>query len=206
MTPVEPSADTRARILQVALKLFAEKGFSGLSIDRLARDLGVTKQAVLHHFGSKQKLYAAVLGSISERLLTDVVEGQQAGSDASDTAFVRSVLQIYDHTMGFRDETCLLMRELLDNPERASQASTWYLRPFLDSLYEQLRQSAAWADADESQIATHVYQLLGAIHYFAVSLTTLRNMYSAAAVDAMIRRYPDQLRQLANLAPAGETR
>ena len=203
MTPAEPLADTRARILDEALKLFAEKGFAGLSMDRLARELGVTKQAVLHHFGSKQKLYAAVLESISERLLTDIVENQQLDSEATDSAFVRSVLKIYEHTMAFRDETCLLMRELLDNPERASQAGTWYLRPFLDRLHSLLRQSAAWAAADESRIATHVYQVLGAIHYFPVSLTTLRNMYSPAVVDDMIKQYPEQLRQLAGLESKG---
>ena len=63
--------DTRDRFIEVALQLFSEKGFYGASMDGIAREVGLTKQALIHHFGSKEKLYGAVLGRISEALLAE---------------------------------------------------------------------------------------------------------------------------------------
>ena len=52
--------DTRERLLDQAEPLFAERGFYGVSIAAIASELGLTKQALLHHFGSKEKLYGEV--------------------------------------------------------------------------------------------------------------------------------------------------
>lgn len=186
--------DTRDRFLAAALRLFAEKGFYGASMDQIAKELGLTKQALIHHFGSKEKLYGAVLAQISEHLLSALGE--------TPYRFVDAVERIYAHTLQHGEETQLLMRELLDNRRRAEQASTWYLRPFLDGLMQALRRSPAWAEASDTEAAVHVYQLLGAINYFAVSGPTLSHMYSKAHVDRLSKGFPQHLRLLAELGPA----
>jgi AcrR family transcriptional regulator len=55
-------ARTRADILDGALRCFAEKGFSGASIEDIARSANVTKSLVLYHFGTKQELWHACIG------------------------------------------------------------------------------------------------------------------------------------------------
>ena len=60
---------TRQQFISVAKNLFAQKGFYGTSIAAIARELGLTKQALLHHFGSKEKLYGEVLRELSKVLL-----------------------------------------------------------------------------------------------------------------------------------------
>lgn len=55
---------TKDRFITVAKRKFAENGFDRTSI---ADELGLTKQAMLHHFGSKKNLYGEVLRGISER-------------------------------------------------------------------------------------------------------------------------------------------
>lgn len=185
--------ETRDRFIAAALQLFADKGFYGASMDGIARELGLTKQALIHHFGTKEKLYGAVLSEISSRLLGEM--------DDAPRSFSGAVVQIYRHTLAYPDETQVLMRELLDNRRRAEQAGTWYLKPFLDGLHATLRREPAWASASAGQVATHVYQVLGAINYFAVSLPTLAHMYSQAEVDAMQAAFVDRLRRLATLQP-----
>ena len=56
----------RQRILDTAEKHFAERGFYGVSIDAIAREVGFTKQGVLHYFRTKEKLYEAILQRISD--------------------------------------------------------------------------------------------------------------------------------------------
>jgi AcrR family transcriptional regulator len=48
--------DTRARIQQVALELFAEQGYERTSLREIAERLGVTKAALYYHFNSKEDI------------------------------------------------------------------------------------------------------------------------------------------------------
>ena len=47
--------DTRVRIQQVALELFAEQGYERTSLREIAERLGVTKAALYYHFKSKEE-------------------------------------------------------------------------------------------------------------------------------------------------------
>ncbi len=55
------SARTRTRLLDRAERLFAQKGYRGVSLRELARARGVRHFNIRHHFGSKLGLYQAVL-------------------------------------------------------------------------------------------------------------------------------------------------
>jgi len=63
-------ADRQAAILQEAARLFAERGFSGVSLEELGGAVGVSGPAVYRHFANKQALLGAILVRVSERLLS----------------------------------------------------------------------------------------------------------------------------------------
>ena len=52
---------TRQEILVAAMQEFASKGFSGARVDDIVAKTSTTKPMVYYHFGSKEKLYAAVM-------------------------------------------------------------------------------------------------------------------------------------------------
>jgi TetR/AcrR family transcriptional regulator len=54
-------AKSRRHILNVSIRLFAEKGFAGVSVDEIVDAAGVNKRMVYHYFGSKESLYQAAL-------------------------------------------------------------------------------------------------------------------------------------------------
>ena len=60
------AAERKASILAVAKVLFADKGFHGVSVDEIAKRLGVSPAVLYQHFPSKEALYEAALTSISE--------------------------------------------------------------------------------------------------------------------------------------------
>jgi AcrR family transcriptional regulator len=53
--------DTRDRILEVAIGVFAKRGYRSVSIDSIAAEAGVSRQGLLYHFASKTELLVAVL-------------------------------------------------------------------------------------------------------------------------------------------------
>ena len=60
------------RLLAVATRLFAERGYDRTSVQEIVEAAGVTKGALYHYFGSKedllQEVYARVLRLQQERL------------------------------------------------------------------------------------------------------------------------------------------
>lgn len=58
--PTRPrnAAATRAAILQSAIEHFAEAGYDGAGVRRIAEDAGVTAMLVNRYFGSKEQLFA----------------------------------------------------------------------------------------------------------------------------------------------------
>ncbi len=57
---------TKNAIIASALKLFAEKGFHGTSINDIAKDAGISKGLAYNYFRSKQHLLEAVFSQINE--------------------------------------------------------------------------------------------------------------------------------------------
>ncbi|GAA5097950.1 TetR family transcriptional regulator BkaR [Microbacterium yannicii] len=73
-------ADRHAAILREAATLFAERGFSGVSLEDIGGAVGVSGPALYRHFANKQALLGAILVEVSERLLA----GGQAVLSAHD--------------------------------------------------------------------------------------------------------------------------
>jgi len=55
------SEETRASILDAALRRFSIAGYNAASVDDICNDAGVSKGAFYHHFPSKQALFLALL-------------------------------------------------------------------------------------------------------------------------------------------------
>ena len=60
---------TRERILDCSIDLFGTKGVEAVSLDEIARQVGVRKQTVLYWFASKDDLVDGVLESVAAQLL-----------------------------------------------------------------------------------------------------------------------------------------
>mgnify|MGYP006274395639 CR=1 FL=1 len=65
-----PAAERKEQLLETAVSLFAERGFSGTTTAMLAREAGVTEPIIYRHFPSKKDLFISVI----ERAGRDTIE------------------------------------------------------------------------------------------------------------------------------------
>lgn len=63
---------TRQSILEHAVDLASLEGLEGLTIGRLADELGMSKSGLFAHFGSKEELQLATLEAAGERFVSEV--------------------------------------------------------------------------------------------------------------------------------------
>lgn len=76
------STETRAKILDAALKVFAAEGFSAAKIRDISELAGATHPMITYHFGSKEKLWRAAVSAMFERLDREVFSlGREATDD-----------------------------------------------------------------------------------------------------------------------------
>jgi AcrR family transcriptional regulator len=66
------------RILDAALRVFRRHGFRRSSIEQAAEAAGLTRQALYHHFQSKEALFRAVIEQLYERALAAEIAAADA--------------------------------------------------------------------------------------------------------------------------------
>lgn len=59
----------RVRILDAALSVFSESGFSGASMDKIAATAGLSKPTLYHHFDSKAALFHAMMSAQRDAIM-----------------------------------------------------------------------------------------------------------------------------------------
>jgi TetR/AcrR family transcriptional regulator len=77
--------ETRDRAIDAAMVSFGDRGYDATSLDMLATDLGIRKQSVLYHFGSKEGLLEAVIDSAADELAATI----EIALDSSDEGWSR---------------------------------------------------------------------------------------------------------------------
>lgn len=133
--PVAADAEaTRARILAAATGLVALRGVDGTTVRDIAADAKVSLATVLHYFGSKDGLYAAVvesmdkqLGGLRDALLAEARPGQTA--DQMVTAMVRRGWAFaIEHRVAHR----VILRAVIDNGGMPDERIERFVRPTLN--------------------------------------------------------------------------
>ncbi|MEU6873377.1 TetR/AcrR family transcriptional regulator [Streptomyces sp. NPDC046751] len=77
------SARKRQAIMEAATGVFMEKGYSGTSMDDIAKLAAVSKQTVYKHFSDKEKLFSEIVLATTDRLDGMIALAADVPSDAN---------------------------------------------------------------------------------------------------------------------------
>jgi TetR/AcrR family transcriptional regulator, acrAB operon repressor len=179
--------------MAAAVDSFARLGYQGTSIDRIAREVGVTKGAVYYHFRDKEELlFAAVqdrIGGFERDVLRTI-----PNSDDAITALRRVVDSCFFHATvsNHRRFIITLMVEALDtHPGLSAQFGKVMarMRAFLSDIIrrgQQRQELRSGVDA-ETAASTFMAGIMGAeiLHYQSPGEVDLRLVLDAL-IDQVI--------------------
>ncbi|MGW2504627.1 TetR/AcrR family transcriptional regulator [Streptomyces sp. NPDC001588] len=108
--------DTRQRIQDVALELFAEQGYEKTSLREIAERLDVTKAALYYHFKTKEEILVSIFEDLS-RPIDELIDWGKAQPHSLETK--QEVLRRYSEALAgatplfrFMQENQATVREL----------------------------------------------------------------------------------------------
>lgn len=135
-------AATRDRIIERALATASVEGLEGISLGRLASDIGMSKSGLFAHFESKEALQLDVLAAAAEKFMEVVV--RPAFEAPRGEPRVRA---LFEHWLkwGLNESLpggCIFMHaiaELDDRPGPARDALVDWQRQWLDALAKAAR-------------------------------------------------------------------
>ncbi|WP_020666865.1 TetR/AcrR family transcriptional regulator [Amycolatopsis nigrescens] len=124
-------------LLQVAVKLFNERGYDGTSMEDLARKLGITKSAIYHHVRSKDELLRLAVDRALDGLFEVAAEAEAAPGPAIDRLelLVRGSIGVLTERLPF--VTLLLRVRGNTKVERAALARRREFDRFVTDLVKQ---------------------------------------------------------------------
>jgi TetR/AcrR family transcriptional regulator len=125
------SRDTKAQILDVALRHFAADGAAATSLNAIADEVGIRRQSLLHHFPSKEALYRAVVMDAFGRWfeLVDEATVQVRQGWPQVERVLRAAFQFFEE---HHDFVRLARREALDGGPIMAEELGAALRPLFE--------------------------------------------------------------------------
>ena len=169
--------ETKGRLLEVAERLFAEKGYHGASLRDIGGAVGIANASLLYHFPSKGKLYVAVLDRITESLndATQIIEKAELGETER---FELLYNTFYDWGEAHPDYLRIIMREMMDNKDRVDRIEKWHLTGIMDRMTAVISRGQKKGVFRSCDPELFLYQVLGSITYFQLGLPTLGGVMS----------------------------
>lgn len=163
MTRAEQAQRTSDRILKTAIKLFAAKGYDGVSVDEVVKAAKVNKRMVYHYYGDKAGLYAAVLAKVYSRLAeveADVFRDKPSVATALE-GIVRAYFQFLQTTPEF--VSLLLWENLQGGAHLKNLGEALSKAPILEALSKVIEEGITTrqirADIDRRHLLIHLFGL-----------------------------------------------
>jgi AcrR family transcriptional regulator len=175
--PKAPEAN-RARIIEAAIDEFAARGFKGASMDAIAARTHTTRALINYYFGSKEKLYIAVL----EQLYGEIREAE-AKLDLDHLPPAEAVRRIVEFTYNYYLTHEGFVRLVVAENQargrhlRKSKTMRTLNRPIIDRLARVIARGQAEGLFREDLDPVEVHKSIAALGMFNVT-----NQYTFGAI------------------------
>ena len=200
---------SRARLEAVGERLFAERGYDGVTVAMISSEARLNRRMLYHYFGNKEGLYRAVIGRAYERLAAMEAELADAAAPAED--LVERMIRAYYEFLGAHPGIVRLLT--WENLRQGRTAQTLDIASAKTPILEALRESMAQGkregrfrgSVDERQLLVSCMAL--SFFYFSNRYTLSQSVgVDFGGEDAVERRIRHVVRLVLDGIRAGNVR
>lgn len=121
--PRQSAPERRVAIVESAVEEFARHGYSGASVEAIARGVGISQPYIFRLFGTKKELFLAVTDHVYDTLIQRFVQAADAASGRGVPA-LQAMAEAYDLRLRHRNELLLLLQSFAASGDTEIQAHT----------------------------------------------------------------------------------
>ena len=137
--------DTRQRILDKALELFAARGYDSVSVGEIAAAVGIRAPSLYNHFPGKQAIFDAIVRSTAEQYEADtdkidihvqnVAQDIPVFTEISEDALFEKVRQIFEYSL--HNESISRFRRMMTIEQfRSPELAALYSRRYVERIQD----------------------------------------------------------------------
>jgi TetR/AcrR family transcriptional regulator len=164
--------ETRELILQAAEIEFANRGFARARLEDIAEPVGITRAAIIYHFGDKKALYAAVLEATFKALAGRIRAALE--TDAPPAERIEGLIGAWvDYAAERPTLARLFMREVADSPRELPPELRQLVDPMFSVVTEGIERGQSEGAFRKVDPALVVSVLAGATVWFVTNAPLL---------------------------------
>src|ERR1043165_3507816 len=179
----------RDEILDIAVGLFASRGYHGVSMDDIGPAAGVTGPALYHHFAGKEAMLVAALAPVSEGLLDGGRSRVAAHAEAPKAALEALVEFHVAFALANPAVIALHLHELDRLPEEPRREIRRLQRQYVEVWVSVLTEVREGVSAAEARVLAHAaFGLLNSTPFLGGEVDRDRRagLLRAAALSALL--------------------
>lgn len=150
--------DVKSQILEATDKLLAQKGYRGMTVEDLAREVGIGKGTVYLHFQSKEDIALAHIGNIIERLtdkLSEIAQSQLSPEEKIKQILITRVTHRYESIQEYHLSLSDLFADLHSKVNEYRKRSFIEEGAIIASVIKEGQANGVFRNGDPHAFAAH---------------------------------------------------
>jgi AcrR family transcriptional regulator len=135
----EDKTNIKERILAVSARLFAEKGFDGISIDELAQGAKVNKSMIYYYFSSKEGLLINLIQRYIQEFESSFMKVKTKKTRSIKAAIEELVTLVVEYMSQNRNIIAILFHETLMKMPKSKVDIVTFINPLWDKIERDIR-------------------------------------------------------------------
>ena len=168
--PGRPTADTEINIehlCDVAVNVFAEKGYTGTTTTEITKKAGVARSLIHYYFGNKEELWKASIKRIANEFIKEFESSKKIHKDLDGTQMIKVVVRQLVHFYAkYPAFPKILAQEMSEESERSEYILKNFVKPLWSltgELFKKQRKRGTIKKIDK-EFQSHILLGLSLIH------------------------------------------
>lgn len=170
---------TIREILTAATRLFSENGLHGTSIRDIEKASGVSKGLIMHHFETKENLYATVQDNLNQAYVTWMASQRDASKDLL-TAIESGIKGSLSYLNSNEEFRRIVLWSYLEGQERTTELDKRFTASLIESMKTGQEDGLV---RDDIQAFVLPFIIRGAINYWIQSENLRGELYGEMQMD-----------------------